>query len=1620
MTVMGVGQSFAQYSTDDLVSAGWEAVDGTTVELTDLDSYYYLLVDGTETNKVLTYSGIGTDARPVYQLLYDPTVEVGQVWTLEASGDMFKLKSYANDWYYCSNSWGWNSYMGTNESYTEHDFVLNDGKYYIHVKDEGGTTRALGAWNNYDLSGGGLGYAGTAGNKDVGGSNDRGFYIYRLPRTDFTPAAKPSSDYAAAGWMEVTAAADWGRADLQYVFLDISETGWETDKVVTATENGLPQYQRSDMANKAQWWTTEASGEGYAFKSVEYGTYSNYTAPWGGNMSEAVPGNVFVPSLANGKWAIKNTSDNSHWWGRWGDNDNGKNSKNEPFAGENMATNKGVNDGRRLFSVYAIPAAVEMAEALPATGDMEADTWYFFDIDIAGSSYAATATTLDDIECIEYATGNEVTLEETDNTLAATRYYVKSTTANNLVVAATSYSYVIGEPQTDVAEGAFVQPGQTITVTFPTQTDDPSAELTMDFSGVTFTGELIMTTTPEGFSFVIPSDVEADQELTLTIPAGAVSYAGQASSEAAEFTFRTPVLFDGVYYFRNTDPDYEYKYIGRGTKWSTRAMAMDFGLATYISLDSEGRTAIQIFDNDMYLGDDGEVYTDCTGSRVRTFFVEKVEGGYKFKRTDTRHLAIYNGIIVADGKEGDNLQGTTNVWALETPEEYAATCYERNTKRQLQTAIDAAGIDLIASTGENLEAQFTFARKMDITPIERTSAIDKYAPESEAGGVYKYVDQTVTGLAKGIYKLKFKGMQRAADYPRVDKAFGARGLIYAYANDAQTQLVSVMEQGVETEYESNYHSERTGLNYPNNSTSTYAAFDAGLYDNEVYVYVSDGTLNFGIANPSRLAGNFSTYVVYGDFELTYFYNDLTGPWKDALATAKEMFANEAAMAPSLRTALGDVIDTYDEGKVDETSQEALDAATNALLAATAKCEVSVASYAVITAGSLPNNSVEGWAKNNNGDLKINTWSNESNNDGGSGFDQPFIENWLNRNNGLLGAGELYYHLEGLEPGEFFFIEMDARACRESDTTQPVDPTFYANDATVALADVGTFHEHNNMSILWGTVSAVATIGEDGVLEFGIRNTDACNYNWNAVRNVHILSMADALAEAVAEAEDIYDLLPKGMKNELEGIVTENDKTYETGAEYLTAIENIKAATEEAKKIVPAYEAYLELKDAADELSAAPSDNDDAHTDLLDAIDVAVDNIAAVTNAEAAANVNETLRSAMVDYITFASPTDPDYPFNLTFMLKNPELSKFASDTRDVEGWYTDQTTSGQNFRTMVNGAMGPGDEVFMEYWSDVAASDGFTLYQLVTLPEGTYRLSARAGLREARNGDTKHVTLSASDIDGVRITSETLEYTEFDFVNAEEQELKLGMKAHADNYWRWMGINDMHLYKVVAQDYYIDEMEEYDYSLTGAGEFTIYRTLQPGVNMMVLPISLTADEVEDIFGAGALAYTVEGFEDNNVAFISGDVVANEPFILWMEADGIASDNTYEAGARTLVPAESEAPMTTIDGVSLVGNYLDEGEMPIDVIGYTFDDKLALQEITGAPIFKCTEAYITIEEVDPERPLTATFDGIETAISSLTADSRRLNGEAYDLTGRRVQSITKGGMYIINGKKVFVK
>ena len=1034
---------------------------------------------------------------------------------LETSNDKFLLKSYSDEFYYSNGSGGWNSFMSssTDGSNSEMTFELNNSIYHIY-----NNRGALGWWNNYNLSGDGKGYAGTAGNKGTGGDDDKGFNLYRLPRTSFTPADKPSVKYVAAGWEKVTTEEAWGLAGYYYVLLDVTDFSpyYETGMAVTAVSGSLPQYQLSNMENNNQVWTTEAYDGGYAFKSVGVSQYLHYTAPWSGNTTDTPQdGSKFTVSLKDGVWRLVNSRDTDNYLGRWGDSDNGKNGKNDPFAGENLAANKSANNGRRLFMVYSTPSIAGVATELPASGDMAADTWYYLDIPVAGDNYNATATTLDNIVYTTDGTkyvikDSEITAKfsASDNDLSATRYYVKSSSANNLVIAASSYSYSVGAVTASVADNGIIKPNQEITVTFEHGSNDPSAILTKNFSGVTFGGKAIdIEETADGFTFTVPANATVDTEYVLSIPAGAVSYTGKdASSAAASFTYHTPVIADGWYYFRNTDPNFEYKYISRKGAWATRAGLEDWGLAINVTM-ADGKYTLQFFDSKQYMyGDGGEVWTDGSEGSANKFTVEKAEGGYKFKYTgNDKYLYAYNGDgqIYKDGVEGNNATGTTNVWALETISKYTASCYARNTAKQVQAAATAASLEGSFTTGAALEAVLIQSKEIEIPEVARQEQFNKHASNNGEGTPYTFFEKTVNGLADGVYKLSFKAMQRAASYSRVDAAEGARGLAYAYANDARTQIVSVMEEGAAEAYSSNYASTRTGLNYPNSESTTYAAFDAGLYNNEIYVYVTGGTLTFGMKTPSRCPNNEASWVVFGDFQLTYLYNltALASSYETALAAAKTTYAKENNMSANLKTALGTAITTYDEGEVDESSQSALETAIEALTTVTAKCEKSIASYAIIATGSLPNNSVEGWAENNNGDLKVNTWTNTGDNDGS--FTQPFIENWHYRD-AQLEAGKLYYRLEGLEPGEVYYVEARVRACNEANNAYPNGPTFYVNDSKIDFPSVADSHQDGDWASYFGVVGTHATVGADGILEFGLETTAECNYNWHAVKDVKIM------------------------------------------------------------------------------------------------------------------------------------------------------------------------------------------------------------------------------------------------------------------------------------------------------------------------------------------------------------------------------------------------------------------------------------------------------------------------------------------------------------------------------------
>ena len=293
------------------------------------------------------------------------------------------------------------------------------------------------------------------------------------------------------------------------------------------------------------------------------------------------------------------------------------------------------------------------------------------------------------------------------------------------------------------------------------------------------------------------------------------------------------------------------------------------------------------------------------------------------------------------------------------------------------------------------------------------------------------------------------------------------------------------------------------------------------------ITVIDGELRIGVKNFESLTGR---WFCVDNFKLTYVgpIQDLTpyvAAYETAKAAAETTSAKTDKMAASIRTELDATI----AADVDQTSQEALVNATAALNAITAKAEKSIASYAIIATGVIPDNSLDGWVCENSNDFHINTWSTESGPVGdntretydGTGMVVPFIENWVGKGS-YLGAGKVYYKLEALEPGETYYAQALVRSYNEANADAPNGPDFFINGNVTKLSEEGNTFTYSGMSGIYATLEGFATVGTDGTLTLGIEIAENRNYNWVAFKNVKIQTLEAALADATTELGTAVD------------------------------------------------------------------------------------------------------------------------------------------------------------------------------------------------------------------------------------------------------------------------------------------------------------------------------------------------------------------------------------------------------------------------------------------------------------------------------------------------------------------
>ena len=659
------------------------------------------------------------------------------------------------------------------------------------------------------------------------------------------------------------------------------------------------------------------------------------------------------------------------------------------------------------------------------------------------------------------------------------------------------------------------------------------------------------------------------------------------------------------------------------------------------------------------------------------------------------------------------------------------------------------------------------------------------------------------------------------------------------------------------------------------------------------------------------------------------------------------------------------------------------------------------------------------------------------------------EKWQSSSVGALPEGSMSQTLTGLIPG---YYQLKAN-----------------------LGGNGTYINLNGKTANWTkdgdyTVGYVLSEGEDLTITAG--KTAEGTANWIHFDNFKLFFCGDvaaALDATLAKVSDYEGIIPAAAFTALQTAVAEYDQSYSDVDELLAAIDAVEALYTDADALVDPYadwqtakanapgvleefvsglDADVEAATTAEEINSAieslnekiaelealqevveeytvmkeyaqnlydvadyTENEDGAHDALGTAI---TNNSGTFTTPEEYTAATAALKAAATTYAAKADPKG-DAKFDLTFMLTNPDVTEFwngvpgdpNSGTWGVqpEGWYNEQ--NGGNFQVMANPDMSA-TEIFMEYWSEIAANNGFVLCQKVTLPVGAYQMAGRVGVQQYDGkGTTTNVTFSANEVDGTQIPYGGLTDGSIEFINNAEQEVNIGLKAHAGNNTRWMGINNIHLYKIAPKAFIIDENATENIIAAGAGDVKLTRTIKVGMNSVVLPFQMTADDIVTLGGEGAVAYTVSEYANDNLKLAEATTIQpNVPFFLKATAAG----TEFDFEGKTIA---AEDPVVTVGDATLVGTYAKIDAVPEG--SYILSGgKFYLVNSTVS--LKPTRAYITIAEPTEVSALGFSF---EDATAIVGVESETVNGEVYDIAGRKVSAPVRG-LYIANGKKVLVK
>ena len=346
----------------------------------------------------------------------------------------------------------------------------------------------------------------------------------------------------------------------------------------------------------------------------------------------------------------------------------------------------------------------------------------------------------------------------------------------------------------------------------------------------------------------------------------------------------------------------------------------------------------------------------------------------------------------------------------------------------------------------------------------------------------------------------------------------------------------------------------------------------------------------------------------------------------------------------------------------------------------------------------------------------------------------------------------------------------------------------------------------------------------------------------------------------------------------------------------------------------------------------------------------------------------------------------------------------------VNTWSKEGESDGSNFKVP-----------FYEYWvGDGAILGDKTLTTTKTgLTAGkVYKVTAwvRTRLSNKQTAPVKGITMDAGGssvaITGTQVGSSQLyldNYTVYGTADSEGT-LTVNFKVAGTNA-NWLSFQNLKYEEATVTA--LDENSDNTIADASDAYVTLNRSFSTEYyNSLVLPFSLTADQVTAAFGEGTTVYSYSNTDGDNINFATSTtgIAANIPVLI-----KTATKSTSFAFPNVDI-VNNATPTAPGKNWNFVGSYNAKTVIPADAYEM-FNNTLYKSDGTSSYFIKGFRAYIAPAAATSAKPM-LTIDGVATSIDKVITNIDK-EGNLYNLAGQRVSKNTKG-IVIKNGKKVINK